>query len=123
MVYATKKDWAIRHNYATWAAYETARPGAPSETHINEMLEEMTEIINFEIGSFNSDVTDSRFASFLQKLCLRMTDRAFQVDLGQGTANNIPMFSPNDFLIERERAKIRSIGKILGYRSAGKVIK
>lgn len=109
MVYADKEAYAIKHNYATFILYAAANPSAPTELNLVEMIEEASEIINEKIGSFNTDITDTRFLSRIQKLCLRMVDRMRQIDLGQGLPGNIPMFSPNDFLIERERNFLRRI--------------
>jgi hypothetical protein len=106
VVYANRDQWAVRHDYADWAAYAAARPNVPTQAHIDEMLEEATEIINELLGTYNADTTTARFLSYLQKLTLRMVDRMRQIDKGQGTRANFPMFSPNDFLIERERQKV-----------------
>jgi hypothetical protein len=119
--YATKEEWAIRQDYATWAAYTADNPSAPSEDHLEDMLETATQIINDEIGSFSLNVTDSRFTTRLKKLCLKMVDRMRQVDMAQGKFNTIPFFSPNDYLIEREREYLRQIGRILSHRRVGKV--
>lgn len=84
------------------------------------MLEEATEIINENIGCFNVNITDERFLSRVKKLNNRMTTRMRQIQLGQGLPGKIPMFSPNDFLIERERKYLQStIGVVLRYRVIG----
>ena len=121
MVYSDKDAWAVRQDYDDFDAYVVANPNAPTVTHIIEMLEEATEIINAIIPSYNVDITDTRFASYLSKLTLRMVDRMRQVDLGQGKFTSIPFFSPNDFLIERERLYLMHIGVVLGYRRVGGV--
>lgn len=49
-----------------------------------------------------------------------MVTRMRQIKLGQGLPGKIPMFSPNDFLIDRERRYLQStIGVVLGYRGIG----
>lgn len=122
MVYATKDTWAVTQKYKDWNAYEASHPNAPPLDNIMEMIEEATEIINENIGSYNVDISDVRFLSRIQKLCLRMVNRMRQIDLGQGLPGKIPMFSPNDFLIDRERNYLQfTVGVLLGYRGVGEV--
>jgi len=45
-----------------------------------------------------------------------------QIELGQGLQGKIPLFSPNDFLIERERNYLQfTVGVSLGYKGIGGV--
>lgn len=83
------------------------------------MLEESTEIINDNIGCFDKNITDVRFLSRVKKLNNRMTSRNWQIKKGQGLPGRIPLFSPNDFLIERERSTLKNFGVILGFRIIG----
>lgn len=85
------------------------------------MLEDASGRINENIGSFTTDITDSRFTTRLKNLCIQMVKRMRQIDLAQGRVSQIPMFSPNDFLIDRERDYLQKIGKILGHRLVAKV--
>jgi len=49
-----------------------------------------------------------------------MVHRMRQIELGQGLQGKIPLFSPNDFLIERERTFLQfTVGVSLGYKSVG----
>ena len=51
-----------------------------------------------------------------------MVLRMRQIDLGQGLPGKIPMFSPNDFLVDRERTYLQdTVGVLLGYRGVGDV--
>ena len=120
--YNTKKEWAISKNYESWDAFEYKQPNALMSDTIDDMLEEATEIINENIGSFNINITDDRFLPRVKKLHNRMVTRMRQIQLGQGLPGKIPMFSPNDFLIDRERKYLKStIGIVLGYRVLGGV--
>ena len=114
--YIDEEAFAVSNGYATWAAYTADNVGAPLLADLTEMIEEATEIINFEIGTYNTNITDVRFLSRVEKLCGRMVNRMMQIKAGQGLINNIPLFSPNDFLIERERLMLNNIGKILTKR-------
>ena len=122
MVYIDKEVFAISNNYANWTAYASDNPNNPSLSYLTEMIEEATDIINENIGSYNVDITDVRFLSRVQKLCLRMVKRILQIDIAQDLPARIPMFSPNDFLIERERTYLQfTVGLSLGYRGVGEV--
>lgn len=114
--------YGVSKNKANWEAYAVDNPNNPTLSHLTEMIEEATDIINENISSYNVDIVDLRFLSRVQKLCLRMVNRMRQIELGQGLRGKIPMFSPNDFLIDRERNYLRFvIGVTLGYRSVGDV--
>ena len=118
--YIDEDAFAVGYNYANWAAYAVENPGAPTLSWVTENIEEATEILNENIGSFNVSITDVRFLSRVQKLCLRMVKRMRQIELAQGLPGKIPMFSPNDFLIDRERKYLKStVGVVLGYRGIG----
>ena len=120
MVYIDEDVWAVDQKFANWTAYASANPNSPTLEWITGHIEEATGIINENIGSFNVDITDVRFLDRVQKLCLRMVNRMRQIDLGQGTPGRIPLFSPNDFLIQRERKYLQStIGVVLKYRGIG----
>jgi len=122
MVYIDEEAFAKSENYATWIAYTADNPNNPTLLNLTEMIEEASEIINLNIGSYNIDITDTRFLSRVQKLCLRMVKRMMQIDIAQGLPARIPMFSPNDFLISREREYLQFIvGVLLGYRGVGDV--
>lgn len=122
MVYIDEDYYAKRENFADWDAYALANPDNPSIANLTEWIEEATNIINENIGSFNTDISDSRFLSRIEKLCYRMVKRIEQIDIAQGTPARIPMFSPNDFLIERERIYLRfTVGVTLGYKLIGGV--
>jgi len=118
--YINEDVFAVGYNRANWVAYAVAKPDAPTLAWVTENIEEATDIINEKIGSFNVSITDARFLSRVQKLCLRMVKRMRQIELGQGLPGKIPMFSPNDFLIDRERKYLQStVGVVLGYRVLG----
>ena len=118
--YNNKDEWAISQNYAGWIDFEHKNPNALVSETIDDMLEEATDIINEKIGSFNINITDDRFLSRVKKLHNRMVARMRQIQKGQGLPGKIPMFSPNDFLIDRERKYLKStVGVVLEYRVLG----
>ena len=120
--YTNKDEWAKSKNHANWGAFANSIPNALLNDTVDDMLEEATEIINENIGSFNVNITDERFLSRVKKLNNRMVTRMRQIQLGQGLPGKIPMFSPNDFLIDRERKYLQStIGVVLKFRVIGMV--
>jgi hypothetical protein len=122
MAYATTDQWAIQRDYASFAAYNTANPNAVIEAKLTALLDKATSIINRNIGSYSTSVTSSVYTTDLKYLCIEMVDRMLQINFAEGKTQNIPMFSPNDYLVERERENLRSIGKILGYRKVGRLV-
>lgn len=120
--YTDKDEFAISQNYESWDAFEYANPNALLEETLNDQLEDATEIINENIGCFNVNITDERFLNRIKKLNNRMTARMRQIQLGQGLPGKIPMFSPNDFLVDRERKYLQStVGVVLKFRVIGGV--
>lgn len=120
--YTDKDEWAISQNYDSWDAFDYSNPNAVLNDTIDDNLEEATEIINENIGSYNINIDDARFLPRVKKLNNRMVTRMRQIKLGQGLPGKIPMFSPNDFLIERERKYLQSsVGVVLGFRVIGGV--
>lgn len=118
--YTNKDEWAVSKNTESWSDFDYKHPNALVNDTIDDMLEEATEIINENIGSFNVNIDDARFLSRVRKLHNRMVTRMRQIQLGQGIPGKLPMFSPNDFLQERERKYLKStIGVVLGYRGIG----
>ncbi len=118
--YTDKEEWAISKNYESWADFENKHPNALLNDTIDDMLEEATEIINEKIGSNDVNITDTTYLSRVKKLHNRMVTRMRQIQLGQGLPGKIPMFSPNDFLQDRERKYLQStVGVVLGYRVLG----
>lgn len=122
MSYADEDDWAVFHDYTDWATYAAAKPNAPTLTHIQDILQECTDIINFEIGSFSTNITDSRFSDYLKKLNIRMTDRARQVELAGGKVAGFIGWSTTDYLQARERDRLHAVGRTLGYRRRGAIV-
>ena len=119
--YTNRDEWAISINYENWQDFTDKNPGALGLETIEDMLQEATDIINENIGSYNVNITDVRFLSRVKRLHNRMVSRIRQIQLGQGLPGKIPMFSPNDFLIERERQRLKTIGLTLGHRVIGGV--
>ncbi len=120
--YIDENAFAVGYNYTNWTAYAASNPNRPTLEWVTENIEEATDIINEKIGSLPDSITSTIYLSRIQKLCLRMVKRMRQIELGQGLPGKIPMFSPNDFLIERERRFLKStVGVVLGYRVLGGV--
>ena len=120
--YADKDQWAVNQEFADWDAYAAANPNSPPLATITRLLNKATRIINRNIGSGATTITDERYIDDLEDLCIEMVNRMRQINIAEGRAQSIPMFSPNDYLVEREREQLRQIGRVLGYRLGGKVV-
>lgn len=120
--YNDKDDWAQNQDYDDWDAYALAIPNSPTADHLDDLLEDATTIINKNIGSFNVNITDVRFLEWVKKRHLRIVNRMRQIDLSGGKAEGFLGWSITDFLQERERNYLITIGKILGYYRVFKVV-
>jgi hypothetical protein len=117
--YADKDDFAQEYDYANWTTFNTAKGGKPSATWVENALNQMTRKINSFIGCYPNNVTSTNYTNELKDQCIRMVIRKLQVRTGQGMVGNIPFFSPNDFLVERERDRLYEIGLELEHRVLG----
>lgn len=82
------------------------------------MLEEATQLINMEIGT-TSNVTSSGYTTYLRNLCYRMVELMIDEEQArQGEAGRSVMI-PRDYMYERDRMKLRRIGREMGYRKFG----
>jgi len=93
----------------------------PIQAKLEVDLSYMSAIINRRIGSFNSDVSDSRFTEYLKQLCIEMVDRKYDKQINRETEIRT-IYNPHDYLYNDERNYLKSIGKILGHSVVGKVV-
>lgn len=101
--------------------YAARKPNAPTLAHLERLIRRANNIINRYIGCRPTNITHATYLADVQDLCLKMVIRQRQVELAQGQPARIPMFSPNDFLIDREREDLIDIGIVLGHRAIGEV--
>ena len=57
MVYIDENVFAVKKNYANWAAYTADNTDNPTLANLTEQIEDATEIINENIASYNVDIS------------------------------------------------------------------
>jgi len=116
MVYLTKDEFAYKQGYADWDAY-TAKNNFPTEAGIDDMIEEMSALMNEEIGQ-TSDVTVR--LTELRNICYRGVLMMIDEELARDQEAQRSLFTPRDYMYERDRIRLRSIGYRSGARKKAK---
>lgn len=119
MVYLTKDEFAIKKNFADWDAYY-AKHGYPSAEGMDDMLEEMSALMNNEMGTNGTDLSDSNYTTLLRAICYKGVQYMIDEELSRDQERQRTIYPPIDYMNERHRNRLRSIGKQKGYRVIGK---
>jgi len=85
------------------------------------MLEEMTELMNIEIGDVTTNITSAKYIIFLRNLCYRGVELMIDEEQGRGTEEGRPTFIPRDYMFARDRQKLQRIGIEFDHRLVGGV--
>ena len=116
--YCSLNQWAIKKEFATFAAY-TVINNSPTEAELTEMLEEMTELMNSEVGSVSTNLTTH--LTVLRNMCYRGVELMLDEEQARATETNRDVGIPRDYMFERDREKLRRFGTEEGYRVVGGV--
>jgi len=119
MVYLTKDEFALKQGYASWTAF-TADEEFPTEAGIDDMIEEMSALMNNEMGTNGTDVSDSNYTTLLRAICYKGVQFMIDEELARAQQQIRSVFIPADYMTERHRNRLRSIGKLKGYKIIGK---
>jgi len=126
--YCTPDQWAIKQssesktyeNFDDYAASEDY----PTKEGLEDILEEVTSIMNYELGNVTgTNVTNALYTTLLRNICYRGAQNF--IDLEQARAQQRPeraQFIPKDYINERDRLRLRDIGRIVKYRRRAKVV-
>lgn len=118
IVYSSDDDFAKKHNFANWAAY-SAKKTFPIQSKLTDDRVEANARINEWIGSFNVDITDARFTSYLKGLEIEVICRMHDRDKHRKERTEAMIIMPHDCIYQAERSKLMSIGLALSYRKRG----
>lgn len=116
MVYLTKDEFGYRQGYADWDAY-AADNAFPTEAGIDDMIEDMSALMNEEIGQA-SDVTVR--LTELRNICYRGVLMMIDEELARDQGERRAIYNPADYMHERDRVRLRSIGYRAGARKVAK---
>jgi hypothetical protein len=107
-VYCSKDEWAYKKAKTSWKDYEGTHP-YPSANGLDDMLEEMTALMNVEMGRAEESNLTTR-PTFLRNLCYRGVELMIDEEQGRATEEGRPMFIPRDYMYERDRIKLKRFG-------------
>lgn len=118
MAYLTKDQYAQKQKYADWDAFALVED-YPSEAAIDDMIEEMTELMNDEIGTNGTDVTTAKYLTMLRNICYRGVQMMIDEELARAHQERRMVTMPADYMYARDRQRLRSIGMKSGLRKRG----
>lgn len=107
-VYCSKDEWAYKKARTSWNDY-AGKYQYPKSNGLDDMLEEMTALINVEMGRAE-DNNLTTYVTFLRNLCYRGVELMIDEEQGRATEEGRPMFIPRDYMYERDRIKLKRFG-------------
>jgi hypothetical protein len=121
MSYCSKDNWAHKKAKTTWANYQVDHPDNPIEEDLDDMLEEMTGIMNgVDYLNVDTNITTARHLPRLRRICFNGTElmedeKQFRK---QGRRDRIN-FIPRDYIKPSDRAWLKSIALSVNTRRPG----
>lgn len=117
--YCTVDQWAVKKNYDDFTAYNKEYP---TEATLQSMLDEMTGLMNDEMGNFTgSNVSDSQYLETLKNICYRGVELMIDEEEGRSGGFNTMQYAPKDYMYERDRKRLQTIGARKGFLVVGDV--
>lgn len=123
--YCSKDEWSYKKARSTWGDY-TGSPVAlsihayPSSEGLDDMLEEMTSLMNTEMGR-PEDSNLTTHATYLRNLCYRGVELMIDEEQGRAMEEGRNMYIPRDYMYERDRRKLQRFGLESGYFKFGAI--
>ena len=111
--YCSKDEWSYKKARSTWDDY-TGSPvmnthAYPSSEGLDDMLEEMTSLMNTEMGRAE-DSNLTTHTAYLRNLCYRGVELMIDEEQGRSMEEGRSMYIPRDYMYERDRMKLRRFG-------------
>lgn len=111
--YCSRDEWSYKKARSTWDDYTgspvTSTHAYPSSEGLDDMLEEMTALINTEMGRADDDNISSH-ATYLRNLCYRGVELMIDEESGRASEEGRSMYIPRDYMYERDRQKLKRYG-------------
>ena len=122
--YCSKDEFAYKKARTDWDAY-TGSPvmtthAYPSPEGLDDMLEEMTSLMNTEMGRSESSNMTTHMA-YLRNLCYRGVELMIDEEQGRASEEGRNMYIPRDYMFERDRQKLQRFGLESGHFLFGAV--
>ncbi|MDH3324006.1 MAG: hypothetical protein OEL89_00045 [Candidatus Peregrinibacteria bacterium] len=118
MGYITKDQFAHKQKYDDWDAFIAANE-YPTEDALDEMIEEMSTLMNEEIGTLGTDITAAKYLTLLRNICYRGIIMMIDDEQARAQEERRSIFNPRDYMFERDRNRLRTIGHALKKRKRG----
>lgn len=118
--YLTKNEFAQKQGYASWTAYAAANTDYVTSDALDDMIEEMTALMNEEIGVTTNVTATGTRATLLRNICYRGVMMMIDDEQARGQEAKRSIFQPRDYMYERDRDRLRSIGLRSGARKRAK---
>lgn len=119
--YITKDKYAYKRAKTDWADYTGSPIGTthefPTGEGLDDNLEEMTALINTEMGRAE-DSNNSSHLVYLRNLCYRGVRLMEQEEQGE-SEGDYNRFIPKDYMYERDRMKLHRFGRESGHLKFG----
>lgn len=110
MAYLTKEQFAQKQGYDDWDAYVADNDDYVTEEAIDLMIAEMTSLMNDEIGTLGTDVTTAKYLPELRIICYRGVQMMIDEEQARAQEERRSIFIPQDYMPERTRKRLRTIG-------------
>lgn len=109
-------------SFADWDDY-AASEDWPDATSLQKALDRATAIMNNRSHmNTSSNITTTQDVETLKDICYKMACRILGMEIQMGFQGGAFSFSPADYLSERERQTLLTIGKVANKRVVGKVV-
>ena len=84
------------------------------------MIDEMSALMNDEIGTDGTDITTDKYLVKLRNICYRGVQMMVDEEQARAHEDRRTLFNPRDYMFERDRVRLRSIGHLTSKRVIGK---
>jgi len=120
MVYLTKDQYAQKQGYDTFLLYAAKNTDYVTEEALDDMIEEMSALMNDEIGTLGTDITTAKYLVLLRNICYRGVQMMIDEEQARAHEDKRSLFIPRDYMFERDRSRLRTIGHGTKKRVIGK---
>jgi hypothetical protein len=120
VVYLTKDQYAQKQGYDDFNAYVADNEDYITEDALDDMIEEMSALMNDEIGIDGTDITTAKYLTLLRNICYRGTVMMIDEEQARAHEEKRSLYIPRDYMFERDRERLRKIGRLAKKRIIGK---
>lgn len=108
--YCSVKEWLSKQGYSSFGEFTAKNSDYPTETALNDILEDATALMNEEMGGLTINITITKHLKFLRNLCYRMTNLMIDEEQGRAHEQRRSQYVSRDYMFTRDRDKLQRIG-------------